>query len=96
MPAWSATFAPEPARGPPALRVLAQLDRTYILATDGEAVVLIDQHAAHERVVYEELIANAGAAVPPMQPLLVPLTFEVRPDRGARSRRRGRRSRRPG
>jgi DNA mismatch repair protein MutL len=63
----------------PGLRVLAQVDRTYVLASDGDAVVLIDQHAAHERVVYEELIANATAAAP-AQPLLVPITFEVRPD----------------
>jgi DNA mismatch repair protein MutL len=63
----------------PGLRVLAQVDRTYLLATDGEAIVLIDQHAAHERVVYEELIANATVAAP-AQPLLVPLAFEVRPD----------------
>jgi DNA mismatch repair protein MutL len=63
----------------PRLRVVAQVDRTYLLATDGEAVVLIDQHAAHERVVYEELIANATVDAP-AQPLLVPLAFEVRPD----------------
>ena len=61
------------------LRVLAQVDRTYLLATDGEAVVLIDQHAAHERIVYEQLIANADATAP-AQPLLVPIAFEVRPD----------------
>jgi DNA mismatch repair protein MutL len=41
--------------------------------------VLIDQHAAHERVVYEELAANAEAAAP-AEPLLVPIAFEVRPD----------------
>jgi DNA mismatch repair protein MutL len=32
------------------LRVLAQLDRTFILAADGEALLLVDQHAAHERI----------------------------------------------
>jgi DNA mismatch repair protein MutL len=77
-PSWSGTLVEE--SGPPrALRVLAQLDRTFVLATDGEAVVLVDQHAAHERVVYEELMANVERAVPG-EPLLVPHTFEVRPD----------------
>ncbi len=61
------------------LRVLAQVDRTYILATDGDAVVLIDQHAAHERVVFEQLAANARAGSA-SEPMLIPHTFEVRPD----------------
>jgi DNA mismatch repair protein MutL len=77
-PMWSGTLVAEP---PPAseLRVLAQVDRTFILATDGEAVVLIDQHAAHERVVYEELMTNVERAAPG-EPLLVPYVFEVRPE----------------
>jgi DNA mismatch repair protein MutL len=78
VPAWSGTLVERDAVAP-ALRVLAQVDRTFVLATDGEAVVLIDQHAAHERVVYEELMANAERAVPG-EPLLVPYAFEVRPD----------------
>jgi DNA mismatch repair protein MutL len=61
------------------LRVLAQVDRTYILATDGDAVVLIDQHAAHERIVFEQLAANAHAHAA-AEPLLIPYTFEVRPE----------------
>ncbi|MBV8642569.1 MAG: DNA mismatch repair endonuclease MutL [Candidatus Eremiobacteraeota bacterium] len=61
------------------LRVLAQVDRTYILATDGEAVVLIDQHAAHERIVFEQLVANARTHTA-AEPLLIPYTFEVRPE----------------
>lgn len=76
---WSGALVAEPGGAVPALRVLAQVDRTYVLATDGSAVVLVDQHAAHERIVYEELLANVGAAHP-AEPLLVPLTFEVRPD----------------
>jgi len=77
--AWSGTLVAAGAVATRTLRVLAQLDRTFILATDGDAVVLIDQHAAHERVVYEELLANAGSAAP-AEPLLVPVSFEVRPD----------------
>ncbi len=56
---WSDTFVALPETS--ALRVLAQIDRTYILATDGTAIVLIDQHAAHERIVFEQLRANASA-----------------------------------
>jgi DNA mismatch repair protein MutL len=65
------------------LRVLAQIDRTFILATDGEAVVLIDQHAAHERIVFEQLSANARAHAA-AEPLLIPYTFEVRPEEAER------------
>jgi DNA mismatch repair protein MutL len=80
---WSDSFVPLDADGTPALRVLAQVDRTYILATDGSAVVLIDQHAAHERIVFEQLAANATKHAP-AEPLLVPHTFEVRPEEADR------------
>jgi DNA mismatch repair protein MutL len=81
---WADSFAPSEAlEAPKHLRVLAQVDRTYILATDGDAVVLIDQHAAHERVVFEQLAANARAGSA-SEPLLIPYTFEVRPDEAER------------
>ncbi|HTW85383.1 MAG TPA: DNA mismatch repair endonuclease MutL [Candidatus Sulfotelmatobacter sp.] len=82
---WTEAFVPgtessDGAAAPPqALRVLAQIDRTFILATDGHAVVLIDQHAAHERIVFEQLAANAAAHAA-AEPLLIPYSFEVRPE----------------
>ena len=79
---WTETLLPEsagPAAEPKTLRVLAQIDRTFILASDGDAVVLIDQHAAHERIVFEQLAANARAHAA-AEPLLIPYTFEVRPE----------------
>ncbi len=83
---WADTFTPS-ANGAIAerktLRVLAQIDRTFILASDGDAVVLIDQHAAHERIVFEQLSANARAQAA-AEPLLIPYTFEVRPDEADR------------
>jgi DNA mismatch repair protein MutL len=79
---WADTFTPG-TNGANAekktLRVLAQVDRTFILASDGDAVVLIDQHAAHERIVFEQLSANARAHAA-AEPLLIPYTFEVRPE----------------
>ncbi len=84
-PSWADTLLPTTDAGDAtkALRVLAQVDRTYILATDGEAVVLIDQHAAHERIVFEQLAANARSHAA-SEPMLIPHTFEVRPDEADR------------
>ena len=64
------------------LRVLTQLHRTYILASDGESLLLVDQHAAHERIAYESIVERAqrGAA---SEPLLVPLTVELDPTQSA-------------
>jgi DNA mismatch repair protein MutL len=84
---WADSFTPAAAAAAGAnagaekktLRVLAQVDRTFILASDGDAVVLIDQHAAHERIVFEQLSANARAHAA-AEPLLIPYTFEVRPE----------------
>jgi DNA mismatch repair protein MutL len=73
---WSDSFVDITSSSAAALRVVAHIDRSYILATDGVAIVLIDQHAAHERIVFEQLRANAQRKAP-AEPLLVPHTFEV-------------------
>ena len=44
------------------LRVLTQLNRTFILASDGESLLLVDQHAAHERIAYEAIAAARATA----------------------------------
>jgi len=76
----------EGARGAeePTLRVLAQLDATYILATDGTALLLVDQHAAHERVAYESIARRARDGAPAGEPLLIPYTVELDPTEAAR------------
>ena len=61
----------------PGLRILAQLDSTYILATDGNALVLVDQHAAHERVAYESIARRAQNGEAAAEPLLIPYTIEL-------------------
>ena len=60
----------------PLLEPLGQVYQTYIIARGMAGLFLIDQHAAHERIVYEELLK--GGAVPgDRQNLLVPLTLEL-------------------
>jgi DNA mismatch repair protein MutL len=58
------------------LRVLSQLHRTYILASDGDGLLLVDQHAAHERIAYESIVERAREAAP-SEPLLVPIVVEL-------------------
>ena len=59
------------------LRFLSQLSDTYILAEDAEGLVLVDQHAAHERVTYEKVMAGLGKGGCESQRLLMPSTIEV-------------------
>ena len=73
--------AAAPAPGQPAEEPLgtarAQLHKTYIVSETAEGIVLVDQHAAHERIVYEKLKAALAGGRIARQLLLIPEIVEV-------------------
>jgi DNA mismatch repair protein MutL len=70
-------------RSVPMLRVLGQVGASYIIAEGPEGLYLIDQHAAHERVMYEKIRSQLVTQTADQQPLLDPMVIELDPHEAA-------------
>jgi DNA mismatch repair protein MutL len=62
-----------------AVRILGQLQESYIIACDSRGLLIVDQHVAHERILYEKMAAASLNSVVETQGLLVPLSVELPP-----------------
>ena len=71
--------SPTPATALPVLRVLGQLGNSYIIAEGPDGLYLIDQHAAHERILFERIERQRAQREIEVQGLLEPVPLEVSP-----------------
>lgn len=67
---------------PDSWRVIGKLFNTYIMIEKTDSFYLIDQHAAHEKLLYDRLMSEAEKGIIATQPLLIPYTFTVSHEEG--------------
>ncbi|PYS75360.1 MAG: hypothetical protein DMF66_19790, partial [Acidobacteria bacterium] len=67
----------------PNIRPLGQLEDSFIIATDAEGLLLIDQHVAHERILFDKYRRLEASRAAESQNLLVPETFDLTPAQAA-------------
>lgn len=77
-------FEPPPDQRLGTLMPLAQYRQSYILASGEAGLVIVDQHVAHERILYEELLKEAEGASVKRQALLFPVSVELGPGQARR------------
>jgi len=65
------------------VRILGQIQESYIIACDAQGLLIVDQHVAHERVLYEKVAIAMQRNAVETQGLLVPVTVELAPHQAA-------------
>ena len=65
----------------PLLRLVGQVASTYLIAEGPDGLYLIDQHAAHERVLFDQMMAQYRASMIPSQQLVEPVAVELSPEK---------------
>ena len=81
--------AAEEASDWPLGRAIGQIGGVYILAENRQGLVIVDMHAAHERIVYERLKASLAGSRIEAQPMLIPATFAATPQEIATAEAQG-------
>jgi DNA mismatch repair protein MutL len=76
-------FSESSAQTMPLMRVVGQIQQMYIVTEGPDGLYLIDQHAAHERILYEKLAAQKAQATVVRQQLLEPVVVELSPGHAA-------------